>query len=214
MLMKSLIALFLFVFVLTFTYLSAQQTSEVNDDILRQTQMIEKENAYILKNNVKINVIYLLMSGINVAYERRLINFLTVQVEGNYFFYYNYQPMQVFNFNVQLRLYPLARKFYAPKGLYLGFAAGYGYGYGSYTSGYYNYLPSEGDVTSPETNKSYHSPEIGMRVGYQFVWKSGLSLDLGVGWSVFPNTKGYPGNGPGFNTYFIPTFTSALGFNF
>ncbi len=187
-----------------------EPASESNKKLIKENSRIESSDMF--KNNIKVNLYYCILTGINMSYERRLHKFLTAQVEGIYFYrYFGY--MQAFNANLQLRFYPLGGWISAPKFLYIGLLGGYGVSFGKETPGM---VYQDGGYIQPEPlYKVYQSPEVGVSCGYQFIFKSGLTLDLGLGWLAFPAMRrGDTGDDLRNKPYTTLNLNTSIGFNF
>lgn len=190
----------------------AEQKDSIIDKKALETMMIKMDNQYIEDNVLKMNLWSIVVAGVDLTYERRITNFLTLQTGVNYFYRYFYEPMQVFRLNLQCRIYPAYRLRHAPKGFYIGFSAGYAAAYGHY--GNYSGYRWDDPVFDDLKDRWYHSPEIGLRTGCQIVVRSGFVLDLGLGWSAFPTAGKFPGSNTDAKDYLIPVLITSMGFNF
>ena len=147
-------------------------------------------------NIIKINPIGFALGNFNLSYERALSQAFSVQFGANY--YYRFLGVDVTGFGVraQGRFYVTNKAKSAPTGLYTGLLFSY------------NSL-EERDITPPATVKS---TGIGLLIGYQWVWNSGVALDLGLGPTIV-NSDVTGATANDFNGV-LPNFFISLGYNF
>jgi hypothetical protein len=147
-----------------------------------------------LPNVVKLNPIGLAFGNINLGYQRALAPAHAFQVSANY--WYKIFGTEVSGFGIRggYQFFLTSQTKEAPEGFYIGPQISY------------NSLNEKG------TDVSVSAFGVGAMLGYQWIWNSGLCLDLGIGPVYqFANEKGgtetsYQG--------FLPNITIALGWNF
>jgi len=146
-----------------------------------------------LPNIIKLNPISLAFGNINFMYQRAISKSSAVQIGANY--WYRFLGTEVTGFGVRggYQFFVTNRTKEAPGGFYVGPNLSYN------------------SLTEKSTDESVTTFGIGLSLGYQWVWKSGISLDLGIGpmytFAKEENTE---------NSYegFIPNVIIALGYNF
>ncbi|MBS0000948.1 MAG: DUF3575 domain-containing protein [Cyclobacteriaceae bacterium] len=146
-----------------------------------------------LPNVIKINPIGLAFGNFNLAYQRALSNSSAIQIGANYWY-------RIFGANVSgigtragYQFFLTSRTKSAPEGFYIGPQVSFN------------------SINEKETDVSLTAFGVGVMLGYQWVWDSGLCLDLGIGpmyqfASESDTNTSYEG--------FLPNVTIALGFNF
>ncbi len=150
------------------------------------------------KNVVKTNPISLAFGSFNASYERVLNSSSSVVVSGNYMYKLFGSEVTAGGLGAAYRYYFTHAKKAVPAGFYIAPEASFSFG-----SVKYNNQDSAG----------FSSFGIGAEVGYQWVWSSGFTLDLGIGpmyrfikgsnTSSFSKTKGI-----------LPTATFGIGYAF
>ncbi|MCG8306241.1 MAG: DUF3575 domain-containing protein [Cytophagales bacterium] len=146
-----------------------------------------------LPNVMKINPISLAFGNFNLSYQRALSDASAIQIGANY--WYNILGTEVsgvglrgaYQFFITNRAQP------APEGFYIGPQM------------------SINSVNVQETDEKVTAVGIGLMLGYQWVWKSGVTLDLGAGpMYQFANESSTDESVEGF----LPNITIAVGYNF
>jgi hypothetical protein len=150
-----------------------------------------------LPNVIKVNPISLAFGNINLSYQRALGASHAVQIGGNY--WYKIFGAEVTGVGVRgaYQFFLTSRTKTAPEGFYIGPQVSY------------NSLKER--ITEGESQASVSAFGVGAMLGYQWVWNSGLCLDLGIGpiyqfASESETGTSYEG--------FLPNVTIALGYNF
>lgn len=146
-----------------------------------------------LPNVIKLNPISLAFGNFNMSYQRALGKSHAIQIGANY--WYKILGVEVNGFGIRgaYQFFLTGRTKYAPEGFYIGPQVSY------------NTL----DVTEEDNKVSAFG--IGVMLGYQWVWKSGLCLDLGIGpMYQFASETATDNSVEGF----LPNVTIALGYNF
>jgi hypothetical protein len=146
-----------------------------------------------LPNVLKINPISLAFGNFNLNYQRALSDASAIQIGANY--WYNVLGTEVsgvgaraaYQFFITNKAKP------APAGFYIGPQAGIN------------------TLTVSETDENVTAVGIGLMLGYQWVWDSGVTLDLGAGpMYQFANETSSDTSVEGF----LPNITIAVGYNF
>ncbi len=146
-----------------------------------------------LPNVIKINPIALAFGNFNLAYQRGLSDATALQIGANYWYRIFGEEVSgvgirgAYHFFITNKVKP------APEGFYIGPQLSYN------------------SLTDKETKESVNAIGVGVMLGYQWIWKSGVTLDLGAGpMYQFANetTTGVSYEG------FLPNITIAVGYNF
>jgi hypothetical protein len=152
-----------------------------------------------LPNVIKVNPIGLAFGNINMSYQRALGSAHAFQIGANY--WYKILGTEVTGFGVRAayQFFLTSRAKSAPEGFYIGPQVSY------------NSLTERYTEEIDEDPSSVSAFGVGAMLGYQWVWDSGLCLDLGIGpmyqfASESETGTSYEG--------FLPNVTIALGFNF
>lgn len=146
-----------------------------------------------LPNVVKINPISLAFGNINLGYQRALAPAHAIQVSANYWYKIFGTEVSGFGMRAGYQFFLTSSTKEAPEGFYIGPQLSFN------------------TLTESETDVSVTAFGIGALLGYQWVWNSGLCLDLGIGpvyqfASESETETSYQG--------FLPNITIALGWNF
>jgi hypothetical protein len=148
-----------------------------------------------LPNIIKVNPISLAFGNINLIYQRAIGKSSALQIGGNY--WYRFLGTEVTGFGLRggYQFFLTNRTKMAPEGFYLGPHLAY------------NSLKER----ETETQSSATTFGVGLMLGYQWVWKSGLSLDLGIGpMYTFAQENNTENSFEGF----LPNIMIGLGYNF
>jgi len=148
-----------------------------------------------LPNIIKLNPISLAFGNINLIYQRALGKSSAVQIGGNY--WYRFLGTEVTGFGIRggYQFFVTGRTKTAPEGFYVG----------PHLS--YNSLKEK----ETDVQNSVNTFGVGLMLGYQWVWKSGLSLDLGIGpMYTFAQEENTETSFEGF----LPNIMIGLGYNF
>ena len=146
-----------------------------------------------LPNIIKLNPISLAFGNINLMYQRAIGRSSAVQIGANY--WYRFLGTEVTGFGVRggYQFFVTNRTKSSPEGFYLG-------PHLSYNS-----------LTEKETDVSVNTVGVGLMLGYQWIWKSGLSLDLGIGpMYTFASEDETENSFEGF----LPNVMIGIGYNF
>jgi hypothetical protein len=146
-----------------------------------------------LPNIIKLNPISLAFGNINFMYQRAIGRSSAVQLGGNY--WYRFLGTEVSGFGVRggYQFFVTNRTKSSPEGFYVG-------PHLSYNS-----------LTEKSTDNKATTFGVGLMLGYQWIWKSGLSLDLGIGpMYTFANEENTENSFEGF----LPNVIIAIGYNF
>lgn len=156
-------------------------------------QSYAQDDGENLPNVLKINPISLAFGNFNLSYQRALGKAHAVQIGANYWYRIFGSEVSGLGIRGGYQFFLTTRTKDAPEGFYIGPQVSFN------------------SIKEKETNNSVTAYGVGVMLGYQWVWKSGLCLDLGVGpmyqfASESNTTTSYEG--------FLPNVTIALGFNF
>lgn len=146
-----------------------------------------------LPNVIKVNPIGLAFGNINLGYQRALAPAHAFQISANYWYKIFGTTVSGFGMRGGYQFFLTSRTKEAPEGFYIGPQISFN------------------SLKETETDVSVTAFGIGALLGYQWVWNSGLCLDLGIGpvyqfASESETTTSYQG--------FLPNVTIALGWNF
>ncbi|HMS70582.1 MAG TPA: DUF3575 domain-containing protein [Saprospiraceae bacterium] len=143
---------------------------------------------------VKTSPIGLAFGNFNVTYEKVLNSSSSALVSANYIYKLFGIKVGTFGLGAGYRYYITHAKKDVPKGFYI--------------------QPQVGFSIGNADDFKYNSISFGAEIGYQWVWTSGFSLDLGIG----PSYTNYGGDfdSIGFDggSGILPTGTLAIGFAF
>ena len=155
-----------------------------------QDESTREEN---LPNVLKVNPFGLAFGNINLNYQRALGATSAIQIGANY--WYKILGTEVNGFGVRgsYQFFITNRAKAAPEGFYIGPSVSYN------------------SFTEKSTDASASAVGVGFMLGYQWIWDSGMTLDLGIGPIYqFANDdvteESYDG--------VLPNITVAIGFNF
>jgi len=142
---------------------------------------------------IKTNPIGLAFGNINLTYEMALSNATSFQVGGNFFTKILGTEVSGFGINGGFRYYITNATKPAPQGFYVGPRVAYN------------------SFTEKSTDEKATTLGIGALIGYQWIFGSGVTLDLGAGPTyLFASDSSTTGDFTGI----IPNITFAIGFNF
>ena len=144
-------------------------------------------------NVIKVNPIGLAFGNINMSYQRALAKSHALQIGANYWYKIFGTTVSGIGVRGGYQFFLTGRTKTAPEGFYIGPQVSYN------------------SMTEKETDISVSAFGVGAMLGYQWIWNSGLSLDLGIGpiyqfASDSETSTSYEG--------FLPNVTIALGYNF
>lgn len=146
-----------------------------------------------LPNVIKINPISLAFGNFNLSYQRALSDASAIQIGANY--WYKILGVEVSGVGIRggYQFFLTNRVKPSPEGFYIGPQIAYN------------------SLKDKETDEKVTAFGVGLMVGYQWVWDSGVTLDLGAGpmYQFADETStgtSYEG--------FIPNITIAIGYNF
>jgi hypothetical protein len=156
-------------------------------------QSYAQDDGENLPNVIKVNPIALAFGNFNMSYQRALGKAHAVQIGANYWYRIFGTDVSGIGVRAGYQFFLTTRTKDAPEGFYIGPQVSFN------------------SITEKETDTSVTAFGVGAMLGYQWVWKSGLCLDLGAGpiyqfASESETTTSYQG--------FLPNVTIALGFNF
>ena len=146
-------------------------------------------------NIIKTNPIGLAFGNFNVTYERVLNPSSSFLVKGNYMYKLLGADVSLAGLGLGYRYYITHAKKEVPNGFYVNPQASFAFGSIKDTDG---------------TSYSATNFGIGAELGYQWVWSSGFTLDLGIGpmYNFVSSDSGSAANG------FAPSMTLAIGYAF
>ena len=144
-------------------------------------------------NIIKINPISFAFGNLNVIYERALNPSSSIQVSANYWYRIFGTEVRGIGARVGYRFYITNRVKPAPSGFYIGPQLSFN------------------SFTEKSTDESANATGLGLLLGYQWVFRSGVTLDLGAGpiYQFAQNTsteESFEG--------FLPNIYIAVGYNF
>lgn len=152
-----------------------------------------------MKNVIKINPISLAFGNINLSYQRAVAKSSAIQIGANYWYKIFGTEVSGYGIRGSYQFFLTSRTKYAPEGFYLGPQIGY------------NHLKERESESSGDIIDTASTLGVGLMLGYQWIWKSGMALDLGIGpMYVFATSETTGADFEGF----LPNITIALGFNF
>lgn len=146
-----------------------------------------------LPNVLKINPISLAFGNFNLSYQRGLSDASAIQIGANY--WYRILGVEVSGIGVRgaYQFFLTNKVKPAPEGFYIGPQIAYN------------------ALTDKETDEKITTFGVGLMLGYQWVWDSGIALDLGAG-PMYQfgkeTTTGTSYEG------FLPNIVIAIGYNF
>ena len=135
----------------------------------------------------------LAFGNMNLMYQRGISKSSAIQIGANY--WYRFLGVEVSGFGVRggYQFFVTNKTKYSPEGFYVGPNLSYN------------------SLTEKSTDSKATTVGVGLLLGYQWIWKSGISLDLGIGpMYVFANEEGTENSFEGF----LPNVIIALGYNF
>ena len=158
-----------------------------------QEDQSNDETAY--PNIVKINPISFAFGNLNISYERALSSSSSVQFGINYWYRILGEEVRGFGVRGGYRFFLTGRseRVKAPEGFYVG------------------PLLSFNSLKDRNSDESATAFGVGAMIGYQWVWASGIALDVGAG-PVYQFAQ-ETSSGTSYEG-FLPNITIALGYNF
>jgi len=146
-----------------------------------------------LPNVIKLNPIALAFGNFNLSYQRGLSNSSAIQIGANY--WYKILGIEVTGIGVRAgyQFFVTNKVKSAPEGLYIGPQISYN------------------NLTDKATKETANAVGVGALIGYQWLWKSGVTLDLGAG-PIYQFATESSSN-TDFEG-FLPNITIAIGYNF
>jgi len=153
----------------------------------------QNENEEPFPNVLKVNPISLAFGNINLNYQRALNNNSAIQIGANYWYKIFGTDVSGIGLRGGYQFFLTSRTKIAPEGFYIGPQISFN------------------TLTEKSTDVSVTMFGIGVMLGYQWVWNSGIALDLGIGpiyqfASESESDTSFEG--------FLPNATIALGYNF
>lgn len=146
-------------------------------------------------NIIKTNPIGLAFGSFNVTYEHALGQSSSFQVGGNFFSKIFGTEVSGFGIEAGYRYYITNANKPAPEGFYVGPRVGYN------------------SFTEKSTDAKASTIGIGALIGYQWITKVGVTIDLGAGPTYLIATGSDDATTTTFDG-FVPNLTFAIGFNF
>ncbi len=150
------------------------------------------------KNVVKTNPFALAIGSFNATYEKTLNSSSSILISGNYMFKLFGQDVTAGGLGVGYRYYFTHAKKEIPSGFYVMPEAVLSFGS----------IKDENDL-----KVGFSSFGIGAELGYQWVWSSGFSLDLGIG-PIYQFISGEDTSRFSKTNAIVPTITVAIGYAF
>ena len=146
-----------------------------------------------LPNVIKINPISLAFGNFNLSYQRAIGSSSAIQIGANYLYKLFGSEVSGFGLRGSYQFFLTGRAKEAPEGFYIGPQIAYN------------------SFKEKLTDVSVSTFGFGLMVGYQWIWKSGMALDLGIGpmyviESDSETEESFEG--------FLPNVIIALGYNF
>lgn len=144
-------------------------------------------------NVIKINPISLAFGNFNLSYQRAIGKSSAVQIGANYWYRIFGTEVRGFGIRGGYQFFLTGRTKSAPEGFYIGPQLGYN------------------SLKEKSTDETASTFGVGVLLGYQWIWKSGVALDLGAGpMYVFATNENTEETFDGF----LPNITIAIGYNF
>jgi len=144
-------------------------------------------------NVIKLNPISLAFGNFNLSYQRALNDASAIQIGANYWYRILGQEVSGIGARAGYQFFITNRAKPAPEGFYIGPQV------------------SINSLNVKETDEDVTAIGIGLMLGYQWIWDSGVSLDLGAGpMYQFANESNSDTSVEGF----LPNITIAIGYNF
>jgi len=146
-----------------------------------------------LPNVFKINPISLAFGNFNLSYQRALSDASAIQIGANYWYKILGEEVSGIGVRGGYQFFLTNRAKPSPEGFYIGPQIAYN------------------SLTDKNSDEKVTAFGIGLMLGYQWVWDSGVTLDLGAGpmYQFADETStgtSYEG--------FLPNITIAIGYNF
>jgi len=145
---------------------------------------------------IKTNPIGLMFGSINLTYERALSQSTSFQIGGNFFNKILGIPVSGIGVNVGYRYYITNATKPSPEGFYIGPALSYN------------------SLTESSTDVTVSTVGVGAIIGYQWVFKSRVTLDLGAGPTYIMGVGSTTTTTIASFEGFAPNLSFAVGFNF
>ncbi len=144
-------------------------------------------------NIIKVNPLSLAFGNFNVTYERALNPSSSIQISANYWYRLLGTEVTGFGFRAGYRFYITNRVKPAPIGFYAGPQISFN------------------SLKEKSSEESVSATGVGFMLGYQWVFRSGVSLDLGAG-PIYQFAKETT-SGTSYQG-FLPNLSFAIGYNF
>lgn len=144
------------------------------------------------KNVIKVNPIALALGGFNATYEMVLNSHSSMLFSGSYAFNLLGEDVSVAGLGVGYRYYFTHKKTEIPSGFWLTPQVGF----------------ETGSLKDGSNKESVYAFALGAQIGYQWAWKNGFTLDIGIGPSYANMSGAASASG------IIPMGTLAVGFAF
>lgn len=153
--------------------------------------------AYSQTRIVKTSPISLAFGNINLRYESKINDKTSWQVGANYIYKFLGTDVSSFGLDGEYRFYLTNKKKDVPEGFYIG--PNVGLNFGSYKV--------------LEDSYSYSSLGLGATLGYQWIWDSGITLEVGAGPQYSTTLSNEESTGVDFNGI-LPRLVFAIGYAF
>lgn len=121
---------------------------------------------------VKTSPLSLLFGNFNAKYEQKLTDKTSFLVGANYLYKFLGQDVSTFGLDGEYRFFVTNKKKDVPEGFYAGPSLSFNYGS-------YNFEDIIGG--GEEGSGNYSTLGVGVTLGYQWIFESGVALDLGAG---------------------------------
>jgi hypothetical protein len=146
-----------------------------------------------LPNVLKINPIGLAFGNFNLNYQRGLTDATAIQIGANYWYKIFGEDVSGVGIRGSYQFFITNKVKPAPEGFYIGPQVSYN------------------SIKDKDSQESVNAFGVGLMLGYQWIWASGVTLDLGAGpmYQFADETStgiSYEG--------FLPNITIAIGYNF
>ena len=145
-------------------------------------------------NIIKVNPIGFAFGVFNLSYERAISNSSSLQFGGLFYQSLLGTDVNGFGLRASYRYYITNATRPSPEGFYTGLTTSYN------------------NLTEDATDEEVSAFGIGLLLGYQWVWNSGVALDLGIGPTYLIDTGS--SDTAEFESGITPNVVIALGYNF
>jgi hypothetical protein len=146
-----------------------------------------------LPNVIKLNPISLAFGNFNLSYQRAISNASALQIGANYWYKILGVEVNGIGMRAGYQFFVTNKVKSAPAGLYIGPQLSFN------------------SLTEKESDEGVTAFGVGALIGYQWVWSSGVTLDLGAG--PIYQFASESSTASDFNG-FLPNITIAIGYNF